>query len=171
MPFSWNGVFAGSIVKGNGPMDREVKTYIRQPNGLLTVVDEILKSVRLTSADLKEIIVEDIKRLAAAGRPMTLTGQSGLCERREELSVEVRSLSKHRLNALTTELLDEARVGKSIAPGSTIPKWLDVPGLTLQLGAKENSRPGSIFMWDDLRPKNCRERIPGTLRCRIQITH
>jgi hypothetical protein len=133
--FLRNKVFAGAIVKSNGPADREVKTFVRQQNGLLMVVDEILRTTKLTNEDLKEIIVEDIRRMALAGRPFAFSGQAGLYERREELSPELRGVGRNRIHILTNELLDNQRIGKSIAPGSKTPKWLDVPGGPFQIGS------------------------------------
>jgi hypothetical protein len=129
-----NKVFNGSVVKSNGPADRETKVYVRNDKGLLVAMNEVLRSIKISEADLKETLVADITRAAQIGRPFTHTGSAGLFTRREELGIELRGLGKHRLDAMVGELLDIGTIGKSIAVGSKVPKWLDVPGGPFALG-------------------------------------
>lgn len=123
-----NRVFYGSVVKSNGPADRTVKTFVRNKNGLLEVMDETLRAIKQTRRDSLDILVSNIAVAAENGRPFTKTGLSGLYNRREELSPEIRSHGKKALDEMAQELLDKKKIAKCIAKGSSTPKWLDVPG-------------------------------------------
>jgi len=122
-----NKVFSGSIVKANGPGDYQVKTFVRQDNGLLVVVDEALRNTRTSKQELFEALIDDIRRGALNGRPFTSTGATGMYERKEELSFEIKELGKHSFETMTKELLDSGKIVKCVASGSKIPKWLDIP--------------------------------------------
>ncbi|MFP5212685.1 MAG: AAA family ATPase, partial [Acidobacteriota bacterium] len=125
--FYRNRVFSGAIVKSNGPADREVKTFVRQGNGLLVAMDDVLRSAKLTKDELLEAVVDDIRRAAVAGRPFTFSGGASLFDRKEELSIELKGFGRDRLQTMTKELLDSGKVVKCVASGSKTPKWLDVP--------------------------------------------
>ena len=133
--FKPNKVFSGAIVKANGPADYEMKTYLRQNNGLLMVVDDALRNTKTTKAELYEAMVDDVRRGALGGRPFTSTGAPGFFERREELSFEIQDQSKHQLDTMSKDLLDSGKIVKCIAAGSKIPKWLDVPDGPFTTGA------------------------------------
>jgi hypothetical protein len=128
IPFMENRVFCGGVVKSNGPADREIKTFVRQDNGLLLAMNDVLKRKKTPKDDLKDFLVATVAKLAAAGRPLAYSGISGAYERREELPPELQGLGRKRLRDLIRELLDEKKIGKAIGPREKTAKWLDVPG-------------------------------------------
>jgi len=122
-----NKVFSGSVVKANGPADMEVKTFVRQPNGLLMVVDEILRTTKVSNDDLLDALVETVKLAALAGRPFSAHGKSGFFERKDELSPELKDIGRDRLRRMTEELLEAVKIKKCIVQGQKNAQWLDVP--------------------------------------------
>ena len=74
---------------------------------------------------------------AASGRPFTKIGESGLFKQRTLLPDELSGMSRGKLEALADTALERGAIVAAIATGSTIPKWLDVPGGTFALGLGE----------------------------------
>jgi hypothetical protein len=134
MDWSPNRVFYGAVVKSNGPADRSVKTFVRNDNGLLEVMDDTLRAVDNTHQQALEILISDIKMAAENGRPFQQTGRGGLYARREELSPEIRGYGKAKLYSMSQELLEGKKIGKAKAKGSNTPIWLDVEGGPFQMG-------------------------------------
>ena len=131
-------VFSGAVVKTNGPADKSIKTYIRNPeNGLLEVVDEALRAMEPSKKEVLNLMVIEIAKAAQNGRPFTKAGSAGLWERREELSPELRGLGRDKTRAYIQDLLDDGEIGKHIAKGSTVPKWLDVKNGPFACGCGE----------------------------------
>lgn len=123
-----NAVFRGALVKSNGPGDRHVKTYLRDINGLLRVVDDRLEATR-QHWDYKQLLELDIKRLAGLQRPASLSSNThGLYARRNELSEELRDLGRDKLQGLAQALLDAERIQRVGTTTSKTRQWLDVPG-------------------------------------------
>lgn len=137
VPYSPNAVFYGQVVKSNGPADRTIKTFVRNAVGLLQPFDRDVFTKKPSEAGALNLLVNDIAKAAEKGRPFTTRGQAGVWERREELDPLLRDISDHKARAMVTALLDSGRIGKGIAQGSTMPKWLDVPGGQFQLGIGE----------------------------------
>ena len=124
-----NRIFKGAVVKSNGPADRGVKIYVRNDNGLLEVRNDQLQQASAASNDLSlDTLANDIAAAAERGFPFTRTGQMGVYEKRESLSQSIRSLSRDKLLSLLDTLIDEGRVRRCRAKGSTVEKWLDVRG-------------------------------------------
>jgi hypothetical protein len=122
-----NKVFCGSVVKANGPQDDSVRTFVRQPNGLLMVMDEVLSRIQITREEIIEALIDDIRRAAEFGRPFTVAGRSnGLFERKEELSSEVKDIGKHALRKLAEELVAAEKIFKCRYREEKNPQWLDV---------------------------------------------
>jgi len=125
--WSPNRVFYGAVVKSNGPADRSTKTFVRNENGLLEVMDEAIRQTKKSQKEVLNILLQDIKSAAENGRPFTKTGLAGCYHRREELSPEIRGLGKKALDDFVQDLLEAKEIQKNISKGSTVPKWLDVP--------------------------------------------
>lgn len=134
VPWERNKVVGGAVVKTNAPVDMEIKTFIRNENGLLISVNEILRNVKTPEAELRNQLIEDIKKAAEKGRPFTATSDQSPYNRKEELSIELRHLGRQKLAKLTNDLLDSARIFKTKAPGSSVSKWLDVLNGPFQMG-------------------------------------
>jgi phage/plasmid primase-like uncharacterized protein len=122
-----NKVFSGALVKANGPGDRELKTFVRNDAGLLVVENGKLDSMAYTKSDLLSAIAIEIQNKAEVGQPYTLSGSNGMFERSEEMIPQLRGLSKHAIQNLAKELLDEGTIVKCTAKGSKAKVWLDVP--------------------------------------------
>jgi len=144
VPWSYNRVFHGAVVKSNGPADRDVKTMVRNEYGLLEVVDHILKEMKMSNDLLKGVLVQDIAAAAAEKKPYTKTGRSnGVFTLKHVLSPELQPLSKRHLWQLIDELLTEGRIAQCVFTGS-IPQFLDVPGGEIYAGSEEKIAKGAV---------------------------
>ena len=114
----------GAVVKSNGPADRRKHVWLRNGFGLLEVKNDVLARVRLSDDELKDLLVADIAQAGKDGRPFRKTGVNGLYERRDELTPELRDLSKHKIDRLTRELLEKKLIVRAAFQTS---KFLDVP--------------------------------------------
>ncbi len=130
-------VYSGAVVKSNGPADKDVKTYVRQPNGLLMVMDEVLRSTKISTAEIFDALINDVRRAAVVGRPFAIHGDNGFFERKDELSYELKEITKHRFPELCKELLEAKKIEKCAVAGSKALKWLDVPGGPFSQGIGE----------------------------------
>ncbi len=129
-----NKVYEASIVKCNGPGDRNVKTMVRQENGLLVSREAELMNEALGHEELLDLLQNDIREAAAVGRPFTKQGgDTGTYERREELDRHVREYGRDKIREFVQVLLDNGRVVKC-THRSAVAKWLDVPGGPFALG-------------------------------------
>lgn len=133
MEIAWapNMVYLGCVVKNNGPADRQIKTYVRNPDsGLLEVRDDSIRQVMGNHTDyLLSLLENDIAAAAEAGFPYTHTGASetSLYKNRARLHSLLQECGRQRIESLAQQLLYEGRVVKCRAKGSAQAKWLDVP--------------------------------------------
>jgi hypothetical protein len=128
-------VFHGAVVKSNGPADRSIRTYVRDRNtGLLIDRTPDLKKKVDQDDRFLELIIDTVTVLARAGRPLTHTGANGIFKRRAELPEKLRDVSRHVLEMLVSQLLDDQRIVKCLAGGSKTVQWLDVPDGPFALG-------------------------------------
>ena len=128
-------VFYGAVVKSNGPADRNIHTYVRDRNtGLLIDRTPDLKTKTDQDDHFLELIVDSVTALARVGRPLTHTGANGIFKRRAELPETLRDVSRHVLETLVSQLLDDQRIVKCLAGGSKTVQWLDVPNGPFALG-------------------------------------
>jgi hypothetical protein len=110
----------------DGTARREVRTYSRQPGGLLRDVT-VKAGAAVASAELLAALVEEVARAALIGHAFTHTGEAGLFKQRHRLTASLRDLSRHRIEGMAQELLDGGRIAKCVGPNSSVPKFLDVP--------------------------------------------
>ncbi|SHL18894.1 Uncharacterized domain associated with phage/plasmid primase [Desulfatibacillum alkenivorans DSM 16219] len=132
-----NRVYRGAVVKSNGPSIRKEMTFVRSDNGLLRVRDADLEALKVTPEDERQILLLDIIKAAENGRPFAYSGGSGLAERREELSPEIRSHSRDKIRAIAKELLEAGTIGKCIHNNNGNTKWLDIPTGPFGMGRGE----------------------------------
>jgi hypothetical protein len=136
-----NMVCQGCIVKANGPADREIKTFVRNPqSGLLEIHDDSIREVLGNQKEqLLNLLEHDISDAAEEGFPFTQRGtsESSLYTRRNELTGPLSECGRDKLQSLCQELLDVGRVKKCRARGSKQAQWLDVPGGTFYRGEGE----------------------------------
>lgn len=135
-----NRIVHGGVVKANGAARRLMSTYARNDSGLLVDRTAMASGIVPGGGDLKEALVIAIEAAAAAGQPFTKTGGTGLFTLKERLPEELSALSRHRLEGLCTECLEEERIVLCISKGSTTLKWLDVPGGYFAIGLGEFKR-------------------------------
>ncbi|WP_168464962.1 AAA family ATPase [Wolbachia endosymbiont of Ctenocephalides felis wCfeT] len=121
-----NFVYQGAVVKSNGSTDRNVRTYLRASNGLLEDVSEQLEIKTVSDEYLKKVLLQAIEISAREGHPFTHTGGPGVFKQRHRLPTALHEISKHRLERLVQDLLNEKKVIKGMAQDSKEDKWLDV---------------------------------------------
>jgi hypothetical protein len=127
--WSRNFLFQGAIVKSNAPADRSIRTYARDMHtGLLVDRSERVTANRSMRHELEqEELVNAIASAAAAGYPFTVTGSTGIHERRGELPETFRDISRDRLRKLADDLVAAGRLARVRYKGQSSP-WLDEPG-------------------------------------------
>jgi len=130
VPFKRNKVIYGAVVKSNGPVNREVRIFVRdEESGLLegtsqdiSVVDEQDKVIRLRS------LVQIIKLAAQKGNPFTVTGEDGFVAREGEMPLELKGVSQSTFRRYVSELIDDRKIVRARLKENTgQAKYLDVP--------------------------------------------
>ncbi|GFV68823.1 regulatory protein RepA [Trichonephila clavipes] len=122
-----NALFHGAVVKANGLADRTVRTYLRnQETGLLEDITIQLTVKNASEKDLKICLTDAVTRSAASGHPFTHTGSTGVYKQRHRLPAAFHGVSRHRLERLAQELLNERKIVKGMATNSKEDKWLDI---------------------------------------------
>ncbi|WP_353278813.1 AAA family ATPase [Wolbachia endosymbiont (group A) of Udea olivalis] len=121
-----NAVYQGAIVKSNGATDRNIRTYLRSSTGLLEDISEEFKLGKLSDEYLKKILMQAIAVSAEEGHPFTHTGGPGVFQQRHRLPAAFHGVSRHRLERLAQELLNERKIVKGMATNSKEDKWLDI---------------------------------------------
>lgn len=125
-----NKVIYGAVVKSNGPVNREVRIFVRNDeSGLLegtsqdiSVVDEEDKVVRLRS------VIYVIREAARNGNPFTVTGEDGFVAREGELPPELKNVSQSTFRRYVSELIDDRKIVRARLKENTgQAKYLDVP--------------------------------------------
>ncbi|MDW9855366.1 AAA family ATPase [Sinorhizobium meliloti] len=131
-----NKVVLGGVVKANGPAKRMVSTLVRNEFGLLIDRTSGLGAAAPAQADLLGALIVAVEAAAASGHPFTRTGATGLYAMRDRLPVELREVSRHRLEGLAATAIESGRIQLCLATGTTA-KWLDVPGGPFAIGLGE----------------------------------
>lgn len=126
-PFERGRVVMGGVVKANGRANLRVTTFLRDSRGLLVDRSDALVRARQTVVDLLPDLKAAIARAALEGKPYTKTGGNGVYERRHELPEAFHAIGKHRLTDWVGALLDRGELVMTMAEGSKLVKWLDVP--------------------------------------------
>ncbi|MDN5248422.1 MAG: AAA family ATPase [Wolbachia endosymbiont of Tyrophagus putrescentiae] len=121
-----NAVYQGAIVKSNGGTDRSIKTYLRSATGLLEDISEEIRLGKSSDGYLKKILVQAIAISAEEGHPFTHTGGPGVFRQRHRLPSEFHNVSRHKIERLAQELLNEKKIVKGMAAYSKEDKWLDI---------------------------------------------
>ncbi|CBJ41552.1 AAA family ATPase [Ralstonia solanacearum] len=127
-PFERARVVMGGVVKANGRANLNVTTFLRDSRGLLIDRSKDVTCAGKTDVDLLPALRDAIARAAIEGKPYTKTGGNGVYERRHELPQAFHAIGKHRLADWVGTLLDKQELVMSMAEGSKLVKWLDVPG-------------------------------------------
>ncbi|NKB78843.1 hypothetical protein HED49_06745 [Ochrobactrum daejeonense] len=96
IPFTFNRIAYGGVLKANGAAKRILTTYSRNPSGLLVDANARLGGDFIDQDDLRTALVIAIEAAAADGQPFAKTGQAGLFENKERLPEDLRGLSKHK---------------------------------------------------------------------------
>jgi hypothetical protein len=130
-------VYQGAVVKTNGPANKEIRTYFRSDIGLLEDISDRLKQNGYPDYSLTDSLVKSIAYAAQEGHPFTHTGGPGIYKQRHRLASTFHNLSRHRIEQLVQNLLNEGVIVKGMAVGSKEDKWLDVPGGNFALGIGE----------------------------------
>ena len=128
--FKRNKVIYGAVVKSNGPVNREVRIFVRnEESGLLegtsqdiSVVDEQDKLIRLRS------LINIIKDAARRGHPFTVTGEDGFIAREGELPDILQNVSQSSFRRYIAELIDDKKIVRArLKENAGQAKYLDIP--------------------------------------------
>lgn len=138
IPYTRNGVFDGAVVKSNGPANRDIRNFIRNPNtGLLE--DRTLDLTNLRESqivrDRSQYIFNLIEDREYRGTPMTKSGgHDGVWTTIQNApnddlnAANLKNVGKTTIKNALTNLSNENRIGtfKTTRNGPT--KWLGVVG-------------------------------------------
>jgi AAA domain len=128
-----NSVYQGAVIKSNGKADRKTRTYLRSDTGLLQDITDKIQLIKgkydkSLNDTFKQEMIETIANSAKSGHPFTKTGEAGVFKQRERLPAIFHDISKHSLESMVQELLQDKQILTCRADGSKITKWLDIPG-------------------------------------------
>ena len=136
-------VYQGCLAKENFGGDKNIRTFVRAKNGLLTVCDDrIRESKDGRNLLVKNALVEAIAGAAQALQPFTKSGTNGLIARRSELPDDLKDIGRPTMEKLVESLLDEGRIVLCIPIGGTTKNRLDVPDGPIAR-AVERIQPGA----------------------------
>ena len=128
MDWARERVFCGCVAKENSGGDKSIKTYIRNPYGLLEVRDEAIRQSKAGSqALLEQELTRAVAEAAEALQPFSKTGANGLYARRAELPKALAGLGRGTLENMVDVLLDKEAIVLCIPIGGTTKNRLDVP--------------------------------------------
>lgn len=138
LDYAHGSILRAGLAKANFPGDKSEKILVRQPNGTLIPIDENASSRARRWKENIDLLERVIAHFAAQGHPFTLTGTTGLYERRNRLPEPLCNMGKHSIESIGQELLNSRRIER-YAPmsGGKLAKWLDVPGGNFASGCGE----------------------------------
>ena len=122
-----NGVVHGAVVKANGPADLAVRTFIRDPSGVLIDRTDDLRQAMPGREDQLADLKQAIADAAVRGYPFTKTGLSGVYRRCSDLPTPLQNIGRDRLEGMVQHLLNDGELLLCSAKGSKAVQWLDVP--------------------------------------------
>ncbi|MBC6686661.1 hypothetical protein H9I48_05605 [Wolbachia pipientis] len=93
---------------------------------MLEDISEQINAIKFSNEELKNILIHYIKLSAQEGHPFTHTGGPGVFQQRHRLPAAFHGVSRHRLERLAQELLNERKIVKGMATNSKEDKWLDI---------------------------------------------
>lgn len=136
----WGGLLKAN--HGGAPINRH-RLFQRQADGrLLDVTDRLSRQPGMVDDDLIPAFVKIIVAAAAVGAPFAATGANGVYAGRADLPEPLSTLSRSRLEGLTTAAMERGLLVKAAWRGS-IRQWLDAPSGALATGQPIEPASGS----------------------------
>ncbi len=124
IPYEENKVALGAVVKANYAADFCVHVYVRGENGLLRNRSD-LGSLPGQRAERDRLsLLETLSIAVSTERPFTKSGNSGVWERRSELSSTLQSFGRKRLQGIVQDLLDDGRLIQQATKSDSRAIWL-----------------------------------------------
>lgn len=133
-----------AVLKANNPeMNRDVRTLLREPNGLLVdVTSAVGKAEERRELRCLAWLVHAVEQAVLKRKAFTTTGQNGLFARRHQLPDDLKRLKRAPLEDMAKSLCDSGKlVTGTLATGQT--SYLDVPEGPLSRGQGYRD-PGSM---------------------------
>lgn len=147
VPFSRNAVFDGAVVKSNGPANRNIRKFIRNPEtGLLEDRTDNLKESAQISSTMRrqEYLLNFIRRMEEEGRYFTHGGkEDGLhvaIEDAPHMDIDAANLkgtSQETIVKTVRSMLNDGVLGKYGKTRNAIKKYLGVVGGRLHMQNEE----------------------------------
>jgi len=123
-----NRIFNGCLVKSNGPGDRSIKTFARNDNGLLEVIDlKIRQAAKEDKSILLDTLLNDIAWAASVGHPFSKTGGNGIHEQRFDLDPMLHDIARGKLQRYVDTLKEQKKIVAVAPKGSKNKTYLDIP--------------------------------------------
>lgn len=150
IPYTRNAVFDGAVVKSNGPANREIRNFIRNPDtGLLEDRSVDLRQAATVSQsiqDRNDYLFNLVAEREAAGIPMT--HGSGMDAAYETIqtapdddlnAANLKRWSKNTIGETVKKLMNDRRIDKYKTTRNGPRKWLGVVGGPLHRQERDNA--------------------------------
>ena len=147
VPYTRNAVFDGAVVKSNGPANRDIRHFVRNPNtGLLEDRSVDIRAIRVSPVvrNRLEYVFGLIADREAAGVPITKdTREDGIFVAVETSTdmdmnaMNLRGTGKSTLKAAVVQLQNDGRVGQFKTTRNGPTKWLGLVGGRLDMQQRE----------------------------------
>ena len=112
-------VYLGGVAKANGIANKEEQYFVRdEERGLLENMTEKVKEKSLNKKNKEELLLKEIESQENIN-PYTLTGPSGLFQRKHDFSDSINDLSKREIESLANDLLKSKKLGRYPKMGGT----------------------------------------------------
>ena len=144
IPYTRNAVFDGAVVKSNGPANREIRNFVRDPNtGLLEDRSQDIANLQGSNIvrERIEFVYEFIRLRELEGKAVTKGGATDgifesarTAEPTEPCIIAMQSLSESTVKQIVTKLQNMGRVDTYRQSPQGAKKWLGVSGGPLDTG-------------------------------------
>jgi hypothetical protein len=144
IPYTRNAVFDGAVVKSNGPANREIRNFVRNPDtGLLEDRSQDIANLQGSNIvrERVEFVYEFIRIRELEGKAVTKGGATDgifesarTAEPTEPCVIAMQSLSESTVKQIVTKLQNMGRVDTYRQSPQGAKKWLGVSGGPLDSG-------------------------------------
>jgi len=151
VPYARNAVFDGAVVKSNGPANREIRHFIRNPDtGLLEDRSTDIRMMNQSSTVQERMkhLVDYVRMREDMGRAITASGSDGIFEALrvdssgEPCVVFLKNDSDSTLREAVKKACEMGQIRKYALGGSRTEKWLGTLDGSMSIGDYQHERGG-----------------------------
>jgi 5S rRNA maturation endonuclease (ribonuclease M5) len=151
VPYTRNAVFDGAVVKSNGPANREIRHFIRNPDtGLLEDRSVDIRMVNQSSTVQERMrhLVDYVRMREDMGRAVTASGSDGIFEALrvdssgEPCVIFLKNDGESTLRSAIQKACELGQIRKYALGGSRTEKWLGTLDGSMSIGDYQHERGG-----------------------------